>query len=80
MIEWRSFVAEEREKQLMEIIRAERLNETETRKYLEDAFRDGAPLDIYFEGATTSWPTSIKKMRDASCKINAVHCDDGDIE
>ena len=41
LIEWRSFVAEEREKQLMEIITEERLNEAETRRFLEDSFRNG---------------------------------------
>ena len=41
LLEWRSFVAEEREKQLMEIITDENLKEDETRKYLEDCFRNG---------------------------------------
>lgn len=41
MLEWRSFVAEERENQLMEIINNEQLKENETRKFLEDCFRNG---------------------------------------
>ncbi len=41
MIEWRAFVAAEREKQLMQIIQEERLKEPETRKFLEDCFRNG---------------------------------------
>ena len=41
MIEWRSFVSEERERQLMKIIKEENLKEDETRKYLEDCFRNG---------------------------------------
>jgi len=39
--EWRSYVVEEKERQLMEIIQEERLKEAETRKFLEDAFRNG---------------------------------------
>lgn len=50
------------------------------RKVAEDAFSDGAPIDIYFEGKVSDWPTSIKKMREASSKINAIHCYDGNIE
>lgn len=41
MIEWNQYVAQEREKQLIEIISSEKLKEEETRKYLENAFRDG---------------------------------------
>ena len=41
MIEWRSYVSEEREKQLMQIIQEERLNEEATRRFLEDSFRNG---------------------------------------
>ena len=41
MLEWRSFVAEEREKQLMEIITEENLKEEETRRFMEDSFRNG---------------------------------------
>lgn len=41
MTEWRSFVSEERERQLMKIIEEENLKEDETRKYLEDCFRNG---------------------------------------
>lgn len=41
MVEWRSFVAEEREKDLATIIAEEKLKPEETRKYLENAFRDG---------------------------------------
>ena len=39
--EWHYFVSEEREKQLMEIIHDENLNEAETRKFMEDCFRNG---------------------------------------
>ncbi len=41
LTEWHSYVSEEREKQLMQIIREERLNEAETRRFLEDSFRNG---------------------------------------
>ena len=41
MGEWQEYVTEERERQLMEIIREEKLKESETRKFLENAFRDG---------------------------------------
>lgn len=41
MVEWRSFVAEEREKQLIQIISEEKLKENETRKFMEDSFRNG---------------------------------------
>ena len=41
MIEWRDYVAEEREKELVSIIKEENLKPEETRKFLENAFRDG---------------------------------------
>ena len=41
MSEWYSFVASEREKELKQIIQEEKLREPETRKFLENAFRDG---------------------------------------
>ena len=41
MAEWHGFVAVEREKELAQIIQDEKLKETETRKFLENAFRDG---------------------------------------
>ena len=41
MEEWHGFVAEEREKELTQIIQDEKLKEPETRKFLENAFRDG---------------------------------------
>ena len=41
MIEWRRFVSEEKERQLEEIIREERLKPEETRKFIENALRDG---------------------------------------
>ncbi len=41
LLEWHAYVSEERERQLIEIIEAERLKEAETRKYMENAFRDG---------------------------------------
>ena len=41
MAEWHDYVAKERERQLMEIITSEKLKEAETRKYMENAFRDG---------------------------------------
>ena len=36
-----SFIAEEKEKQLVQIIREERLDEQKTRKFMEDCFKDG---------------------------------------
>ena len=42
MVEWREYVAQEKERQLTEIISDENLKENETRKFMEIAFRDGA--------------------------------------
>ena len=41
MAEWHDYVSRERERQLMEIVTTEKLKEPETRKFLENAFRDG---------------------------------------
>ena len=41
MSEWRGYIAEEKEKQLVEIIQEEKLNEEATRKFVEDSFRNG---------------------------------------
>lgn len=41
MTEWHDYVAEERERQLTEIIQTEKLKDDETRKFIENAFRDG---------------------------------------
>ena len=41
MNEWHSFVGAAREKELTQIIQEEKLREPETRKFLENAFRDG---------------------------------------
>ena len=41
LTEWRSFVAEEKEKQLVQIIKEENLNDAETRKFIEDSFKSG---------------------------------------
>ena len=41
LLEWRGFVAEEKEKDLSAIIADEKLKEPETRKYIENAFREG---------------------------------------
>ena len=41
LLEWNYFVAEEKENQLKDIIAEENLNEAETRKFLEDSFRNG---------------------------------------
>jgi type I restriction enzyme R subunit len=42
MGEWRTFVAEQKEKDLQQIITEERLKPEETRKFIETAFRDGS--------------------------------------
>lgn len=42
MIEWRSYVAEEKEKQLAAIIKEENLKDEETRNFMDVAFRDGS--------------------------------------
>ena len=42
MIEWRTFVAEEKERQLNEIIEEEKLKPEETRQFVEYSFRDGS--------------------------------------
>ena len=41
MTEWHDFVAEQREQDLLAIITEEKLKEDETRKFLENAFREG---------------------------------------
>lgn len=41
LIEWREYIAEEKERQLVSIIQEENLKEAETRKFVEVAFRDG---------------------------------------
>ncbi len=41
MIEWREFVAKQKELELATIIAQEKLKETETRKFVEYSFRDG---------------------------------------
>ena len=41
MAEWHEFIAEERERELIAIIQSENLKEAETRKFIENAFRDG---------------------------------------
>lgn len=41
MKEWHDYVAEKREEELVQIIKEENLKEPETRKFLENAFRDG---------------------------------------
>lgn len=41
MTEWHDFVAESREKDLITIIQEENLKEEETRKYMDNCFRDG---------------------------------------
>ena len=42
MVEWRQYVAEEKERQLVQLIQEENLKEEETRKFIEVAFRDGS--------------------------------------
>lgn len=42
MIEWRKYVAEEKERQLASIIQEENLKDAETRKFIEVAFCDGS--------------------------------------
>ncbi len=41
MIEWRTFVAEQKEKELAQIILQEGLKDSETRKFVDYSFRDG---------------------------------------
>ena len=42
MLEWRTFVAEEKERQLATIIKEENLKDDETRRFMDSAFRDGS--------------------------------------
>ena len=42
MLEWRTFVAEEKERQLVAIIQEENLKDDETRRFMERSFRDGS--------------------------------------
>lgn len=51
--EWRTYIAEQKEKELKEIIDSEKLNEQETRKFISDCFENG-------EVKTTG--TDINKM------------------
>ena len=51
--EWRTYIAEQKEKELTEIINSEKLNEQETRKFISDCFANG-------EVKTTG--TDISKM------------------
>ncbi len=51
--EWRTYIAEQKEKELKEIISSEKLNEQETRKFITDCFENG-------EVKTTG--TEISKM------------------
>ena len=39
--EWRRFIAEQKEKELVEIIKSENLKEEETRAYISDSFKNG---------------------------------------
>ena len=41
MAEWRQFIAQKREEELVAIIQSEKLKEAETRRFIENAFRDG---------------------------------------
>lgn len=41
MAEWHVYIAEERERELKQIIQDEKLRDFETRKFMENAFRDG---------------------------------------
>ncbi len=41
LTEWHGYVAQEKEKELSAIIADEKLNESETRKFIDNAFRDG---------------------------------------
>ena len=41
MTEWRSYIAEAKEKELVRIIQEEKLNEEATRKFISDSFRSG---------------------------------------
>lgn len=41
MAEWHDYVAKMREEELLKIIKEEKLKEVETRKFIENAFRDG---------------------------------------
>ena len=42
MLEWRTFVAEEKERQLAAIIKEDNLKDGETRRFMDSAFRDGS--------------------------------------
>ena len=42
MLEWRTFVAEEKERQLVAIIQEKNLKDDETRRFMESSFRDGS--------------------------------------
>ena len=41
LIEWRTYVAEKKEQELKEIINSEKLKEEETRKFIDESFKNG---------------------------------------
>ena len=41
MAEWHAYIAEEKEKEIKQIIEEENLKEAETREYIKNCFRDG---------------------------------------
>ena len=78
LIEWREYVAVQKEKQLTEIIAQENLKPEETRKFIDNSFRDGQikttgtdidkimpPISRFGGGDRTNKKQSIvKKLKD----------------
>ncbi len=76
MLEWRAFVAAEKEKQLTELIKEEHLKEEKTRSFMEGAFREGAvkttgtdivelmpPMSLFDKDTTKKKQRIIEKLR-----------------
>ncbi len=76
MLEWRAFVAAEKEKQLTELIKEEHLKEEKTRSFMEGAFREGAvkttgtdivelmpPMSLFDKDTTRKKQRIIEKLK-----------------
>lgn len=75
LLEWKEFVAEKKEEELAAIISEERLNDIETRKFVEYSFRDGVmkttgtdidkilpPMSMFGSGREKKKECVIKKL------------------
>ena len=76
LIEWRQFVAEQKERQLQQLINEENLKPDETRKFIENSFQDGEvkttgtdldkilpPVSIFGGGREKKKQTVLEKIK-----------------